>query len=388
VYAIYSFLSRVLTSLLNTNFSPLGKIDLWFHAASVGEVAAVSPLIELFLRERTLTILLTTMTETGLERAKKGFNGRIETRKFPYDSVNVIREVLIRSRPRLLVIVETELWPNLIVEASRLKIPIVLVNGRMGKRSFLAYRIFRREMSSLLSRFSLMLLQTERDMERFVSLGAPKDRVKVVGSLKFDLTTKKEEEVKRADFGFFEDDFIVVFGSIHSREEEEILKALRILTKSGIKAIVAPRHLDRVYPWKRKLEKAGVKYFLKTKGGGGDVMILDTVGELQSLYSIGDVAFVGGTLAPYGGHNLLEPAALGKPVLFGPHTFNTEDAAQGLLSCGGGILIKNSKELIKTVLHLTSTPSFARRMGENAEKFVKENRGICVKVFEHLKSFL
>ncbi len=387
----YRILSNIITPFVN-GWNPPGVRDLWFHAASVGEVVAISPLVEKYLNANPEgNVLLTVMTQTGVKKAKSLLGESVTVRRFPLDSPKYLKNLLDMGRPRALIIVETELWPNMILEASKRKIPLILVNGRMQSRSFTAYKLFRREVGSLLNKFELLLLQTEVDKKRFVRLGAPEERIRVMGSLKYDVEPLREIRLNKEDLGYGVDDVIMIFGSIRSKEENFVIETiLRLKEHRDLKFILAPRHLIRAKAIGMKLKRKGISFVERTKNQGKAerVLVLDTVGELVDFYSICDIAFVGGSLAPYGGHNLLEPASLGKPVIFGKYTFNTDDAAHGLVRSGGGIQINEPHELAEAIESLFFDPEKRVEMGMRARAFLQSRKGVVDRVFEEIKPII
>ncbi len=362
---------------------------IYIHASSLGEVTAISPFI-LLLKERhpEIPIFLTTFTETGLQRAQELFGETVKLARFPFDLRDRLEEIFRAGKFRALLVVETELWPNLILTARRHRVPMFLVNARISPRTLKRYRVFKGLFSSLLSSFKLILTQSKDDMERFLYLGAPQDRVKVVGSLKYDVFEEHIEPpsgfAKRAPV-------TVVFGSIRSREENIVLDAVRevIRKTSDIYIIIAPRHLNRIPHLREYLDSHGIVYSLRTSGNQkGRVLLLDTLGELRSFYSVADIAFVGGTLAPYGGHNLVEPALLGLPVLFGPYYYNTADTARGLIKSGGGIKVNGREDLVRTLLDLVAHPEKRKLMGQNARNFILSQRGVTEALYRELAPFI
>lgn len=391
MYTTYRIFTRFLLPFVKNSQEVL-PFKIWFHAASVGEVLAASPLIKRALSQREdNSVLLTVMTKTGANKALSLFEGGLTVKRFPLDVPQRLKQIIRLGKPKALIVVETELWPNLILETSKEGIPVILVNGRMGAHSFLAYKLFRKEIASLLRKFSLLLLQTDADKERFLSLGAPKEKIRVLGSLKYDVEPVNTPELPREELGYSTKDKVVVFGSVRSKEENTIIDTIKILSKeNNLKMILAPRHLIRTNLIRSKLKKAGITSSLKTSGitKSTEVLILDTVGELTKFYAISDMAFVGGTLAPYGGHNLLEPAAVGIPVLFGKYTFNTEDAATGLLEFSGGFRVNNARELASAIIKLSHDEILCKKMGERAKEFLQSKRGIVERVFKEIEPFL
>ena len=387
---LYDLLLKAIRPIVNK--WPLPRIEeggIYVHAASLGEVNAISPFIRLIKqRHPNMPIFLSIFTETGYRRAHDLFDGDIAIGRFPYDIKDKIDEFFRKGNFRALLIVETELWPNLILTAKKYGVPIFLVNARLSPRTLRRYRVLKSKFSSLLSLFSLILAQSETDRRRYLYLGAPPERVRVTGSLKFDLMNEEVEPPENFPSG---NRRLVVFGSVRPKEEELILKAAVSLLRKNPKAhfVIAPRHIDRVQAIRKFLDSRGIPYSLRTSGEiRGRIMILDTLGELRNFYGVADVAFVGGTLAPYGGHNLVEPAILGVPVIFGPHYFNTPDAARGLLKSGGALLVHNGEELEETILTLLREENLRQKIGERARKYVLSRRGVSEKIYREILPYI
>lgn len=316
---------------------------VWVHAVSVGEVSAAAPLIRaLRTRFPRVPVLVTTTTPTGYDTVTRQFGETVHHVYFPYDLPWFVRRFLARFRPRMLLLMETELWPNVIHECGLRGTPVVLVNGRMSEQSASRYARLRGLTAEMLRGLTRIAAQTVADAERLCSLGAPAARVDVTGSLKFDIhlpaSVFEEGAAIRRDLGINRP--IVMAGSTRPEEEEvlcAVLKRLRPRFPSMLLAI-APRHPERFDSVADTCRKAGLHVARRRAGDGCgaeiDVYLVDTMGELLKFYAAADVAFVGGSLAPFGGQNVLEPAALGVPVVTGPHLFNFEEIAAKLRGAG------------------------------------------------------
>ncbi len=339
---------------------------IWFHGASVGEVNALGPLARLFARE--FQVVFTSGTAAGVRTA-----GDFPGLRF-WDNPSFVQEGL--SRASALVIAESELWPNLLIAAKKRSVPCFLVNARInrGTRRWLAARGL---LSEMLSAFTEIYPKDEIEERRIIELGAPRERVIYLGGLKFDCLVESHS-ARKEDFGFSDGRALIVFGSVRSKEFRAIASAVAML--DGFQIAIAPRHMDRLSRLIGELRKRGLSFRLRTGRGNGNILILDTVGELRALYSVSDVAFVGGTLAPYGGHNILEPAALGVPVIFGPHFENQPSEAEGMISSGGGLLVRNARELASVTRKLLSDRELRGIMGEQARGFIERNRGASVRI--------
>jgi 3-deoxy-D-manno-octulosonic-acid transferase len=359
---------------------------IWFHASSVGEVAMAFPLIRAFCeRFPEYRPFLSTMTETGQEAARRLLGSQGTTFFFPLDFPWTVRHVLDTLSPQALFIAETEIWPNLLVHCRRKDIPVVLFNGRISNRSFHRYRSFRFFFKEVLRGVAAFGMQSGRDAERIVEIGAPPDRVVVTGNLKFDRPAPdiSEEEKKRirSSLGLEEGRTLFVAGSTHAGEEEMILEAFRQLKRiePSLVLILAPRHLERLEEIRSILNSGRFSWIRKSQMSGEvfsrEVVLLDTMGELEKVYSIGTIIFVGRSLVPGGGHNILEPAAFGKPVIFGPHMENFREIAEIMKAEGGGIEVRSQTDLIEHAKSLIMDRSYYARVSQGALRAIQKNRG-------------
>ncbi|MDH5725766.1 MAG: 3-deoxy-D-manno-octulosonic acid transferase, partial [Nitrospira sp.] len=333
---------------------------IWIHAVSLGEVVAVSPLVKaLHTRHPEFRYIVTTVTETGREAVQQRLSGIAEHRYAPLDFCWAVTRMIRGVRPTLYIFVETELWPNLLWSLRDEGVPSVLVNGRLSSRSFRRQdlSLIRSFYRSVLHTLTLCLMQSERDKQRIVALGAEPDRVHVTGNIKFDQPPPvvRSEETLRRSFGLNEHEQLILAGSTHLGEEEMLVSAYGQIAKTYPSTVLmlAPRHIERTDRVEAMLQEAGFvvqrKSEMLEKRVGPRVIILDTRGELALAYREAVVAFVGGTLVPVGGHNLLEPAVWGTPVIFGPYTDHCAEVATLLQEAGGGYRVTGGDELV-TVL--------------------------------------
>ena len=322
---------------------------LWIHAVSLGEVAAVVPFVTtLHQRYPAVRIVVSTVTETGREAVRQRLAG-IATHCFlPLDYPWIVNRFITSLNPVGFLVVETELWPNLLRALSRRGIPSVIINGRLSSRSFFRYRWIRPFMRQILSTVSLGLLQSGRDERRFIELGASPERMHRTGNMKFDLAMNggfaSRPSIERSAFGVSEDERLIVAGSTHPTEEEVLFDSYRdvIRSFSNVVLLVAPRHIERSDVLARTIEAFGFPVVRRSRllegvpreAVGPRIILLDTRGELARVYGLAFMAFVGGTLVPVGGHNLLEPPAWGKPVCFGPYTDHCQEIAELLIESG------------------------------------------------------
>jgi 3-deoxy-D-manno-octulosonic-acid transferase len=351
---------------------------------SLGEISASAALVRaLAARYDDVPIVVTTATPTGRARALALFGARVEVRYLPYDLPAAMRRFLARIRPQVAIIVETELWPNLFAETARRGIPLLLASARLSATSVARYRRFGGLFGGLFTPNVWIAAQTRTDAERFAAIGAHPDRVRVVGNLKFDIevaadTVREGLALRRRDFGVRP---VWVAGSTHDGEEQQVLEAhARVRARHATALLLlVPRHPQRFDAVAALLGHAQLAFVRRSAGaavGAEDsVLLVDTVGELLTIYAAADVAFVGGSLVPIGGHNLLEPAALGLPVLTGPSDFNGGDIATLLLKVGAARRVSDAADLAQAVGTLLADGEARRAMGATGREAVASNRG-------------
>ncbi len=361
-----------------------GDRSIWIHAVSVGEVLAARPLVPA-LRERfpSHRIFLSTTTVTGNEVAKKSVRGLDGLFFAPFDFPHAVRRALEVVNPALLLLVETELWPNLIHEANRRGARIALVNGRISSRSFPRYRRLRRFLTRVLSQIDLFLMQGEAHAERIRAMTAPPERVRVTGNLKFDAVEagRPPERLARV-IQSGPPRPLWVAGSTVDGEEPLVLAAFHRVRERvpAARLLIAPRHPERFAEAQRLVEAAGLRCERRSgiaPGGWSDdaVLLLDTLGELAHVYALASVVFVGGSLVASGGHNILEPAVAGKPVLVGPHMENFQEMADTFRAESAIVQVASADELAREVAALMLDEARRRELGERARGLVGRNRG-------------
>lgn len=374
----------------------------WLHGASAGEISLLRPIVAHL--ERTLPdapIVITAYTSTGLAAARRAFPAH-RVVYFPLDLPGIVHGVLARFDPRLIVIVESEYWPMLLRAAQRRGVPVVVLNGKMSPRSCRAYRLTR-IVAAALARCELIAVQSEAHAERFRQLGVPASRIAVTGNMKYDLAPApagaRPRGERRASLGYDNDDVIVIGGSLHSGEHEALIGAFAALDGRASDStafdasppraalIVVPRYPADADDVERAAAASGLRSVRKTaidRGvarapGAQGVLIVDTIGELVDLYAIADVAFVGGSLffraGNKGGHNLMEPAAAGVPVLFGPYNFSFRDLVDDLLAQGAGVQVNDSGELEQALRGFVADTERRREVGESGRRVVLAGRG-------------
>ncbi|WP_095180981.1 lipid IV(A) 3-deoxy-D-manno-octulosonic acid transferase [Pseudomonas sp. Irchel 3F6] len=369
---------------------------IWVHAVSVGESIAAAPMIRALLeRYPTLPITVTCMTPTGSERIQALFanEARIQHCYLPYDLPCAAARFLDRVQPRLAVIMETELWPNHIHQCAKRGIPVALANGRLSQRSAKGYGRFSKLTAPMLAEMSLLAVQTAAEAQRFRDLGARPETVEVTGSIKFDLTIDPQLLQRAAELRSrwqAQDRPVWIAASTHEGEDEVVLEAHRRLLGSHPDAllILVPRHPERFNSVFDLCQREGFATVRRSTGANVDaqtsVLLGDTMGELLFLYALADSAFVGGSLVPNGGHNLLEPAALAKPVLSGPHLFNFLDIAAQLREAGALAEVDDAEGLAVEVQRLFELPRDAQRMAEAGLAVMRRNQGALQRLLDGL----
>ncbi|MGH8148912.1 MAG: lipid IV(A) 3-deoxy-D-manno-octulosonic acid transferase [Steroidobacteraceae bacterium] len=372
-------------------FGPtVGATSVWVHAASAGEVQASAPLVRALRREAPARpLVLTTATPAGAARARALFGeAGVEVRFAPLDLTGAVRRFIRRARPRLAVVVEAELWPNRFEECRRRGIPLALVSARMSERSVRRYGLLRGVFERALADVALVAAQTEADAARFRALGTAPGRTHVVGNLKFDLVLPAETHARG---GALRERHargrpLWVAGSTHQGEEAAVLEAhARVRERHpGALLVIAPRHPPRFAEVASQLAARGVRFARRSRGetaeSATEVFLLDTLGELLDFYAAADVVFVGGSLVPAGGHNLLEPAALARAIVSGPYQHNAPDVASRLTERGGLELARGPHELGEAVARLLASPDARARMGGRALGVVEESRGALARL--------
>jgi len=376
---------------------------IWIHAVSLGEVVAVTPLVnELHRRYPAYRLVVSTVTETGREAVEQRLAGVADHCYAPLDFPWVVSRFIDRLQPCLYLFVETELWPNLLWQLRRRRVPTVLVNGRLSTRSFARqqWAPVRSFYRTMLQTLSLCLMQSDRDVDRIVALGAEASRVRRTGNIKFDQPVAAVTEAGRIRdrLGLQETEQLFVAGSTHPGEEEALVECYQALVTQCSSAVLllAPRHIERAESVEAMIRARGIavqrRSAIRQAGGprstGPRVVLLDSRGELASIYGEAVVAFVGGTLVPVGGHNLLEPAQWAKPVLFGPYTDHCAEVADLLIQAGGGRRVLQTEELTQQVKILFADDEERKRMGRSARQVVEQNQGALQQTLEAIDRLL
>lgn len=365
---------------------------IWIHAVSVGEVQAIAPLVQLLLDEHPgLPITLTTTTPTGSEQARRLFGERVWHSYMPLDLPAFIGRFLDRVQPRHLLMVETEVWPNLLRTCRGKGVKTLLANARLSERSLRGYRRFGTFARRVFGDINRIAAQSEADAERFAQLGVPRGQIEVTGSIKFDMTIPasviEQVEVMRRNWA---DRPVWVAASTHEGEEEIMLAAHARLLRQLPEAllILVPRHPERFERVVSAIIRAGFEPVRRSEGrlpeGGDPVYLADTMGELPVLLGAADAAFIGGSLARVGGHNMLEAAAQGVPVCFGPHTFNFALISRMLLDAGAARQVGDASELAQVLQSWLGDASRRSEAGEAGRRIVEQNRGALQRLYRML----
>lgn len=374
---------------------------VWLHAVSVGETVAALPLVAALRAARPSTpVVLSTVTPTGQATARARAREAAAVCYFPFDFAPVVRRALDVVRPRLVLLVETEIWPVFLLEAAGRGLPVGVVNGRISDRSFRRYRLalplFRRCLRTL----AFVGAQSAADAERFAALGAPADRTHVTGNLKIDQAAARQpggpdpDALERALA--LPPGPRLVAGSTHRGEEAALLAAFGRLRQETpeLRLLLAPRHPERLPEVERLLAESGHRWARRSERPGlpgepaPDVVLVDTIGELAALYGLADLAFVGGSLVPVGGHNLLEPAAHGRAPLFGPHVHNFREVARALGEAGGAVPVPDAGAFAETAARLLADPAGRAALGARARAVVEAGRGATARTLRLVERVL
>ena len=372
-----------------------GKV-IWLHCVSVGEFNAAKPLIDMiFINFPLHQIVISTTTITGSEAVEKYYKSQVIHCFFPFDVPFIVSSFLKKIKPVACILLETEIWPNLITKLKHKNIPVMLVNARLSKKSYKKYKKFSPKLINMtLNNLSLICSQNESSSKRLISLGA-NNNIITTGSLKFDSNEPNNSETIQALKNITGDRKIVVFASTRKGEEFQIIKSyLKLKSKFNALLIIVPRHPERFNEVFSMANETGLNVKRRSLGGhceqDTDILIGDSMGEMMSYLNISDIAFIGGSLTNNGGQNMLEAASLSKPIIFGPSVFNFEEISKRLLDDGSAIQVRNAEELMKTISELLLDDEKRRLIGESAKTTFENNRGATTKIFNaiapHIKN--
>lgn len=362
---------------------------LWVHTVSVGEFQGALPLIKSLQRQHPqLPLVVTTITPTGLARARAALGDEVYTGHLPYDLPDAVARFLTRIRPAIAVIVETELWPNLFFACQHRRIPLLVVNARLSERSLRGYRRVLPLVRQTVRHATLIAARGEEDARRFIALGAAPERVSVTGNIKYDAAVpapaREHGRQLRAQWGSSR--LVWAAASTHEGEEILVLQAHRLLRQQfpDCVLVLVPRHPERFERVRQLLAAQGWKWASRSAARAPDpaieVYLGDTMGEMFLLYAASDVAFIGGSLVPIGGHNMLEPAALGVPAITGPYVFNFAEVAQVMEQAGAIARVDDAPSLAEAVALWFASPDTRRKAGDAGLRCVEQNRGAVARV--------
>ena len=346
------------------------KKTIWFHAVSLGEVIGSQVLINKLTKH--FDIVLTTTTPTGLRQAKEIFSKdkNIVVNYAPWDFILFVNKFIAFYKPNAILIFETEIWPSMISQAFKKNTPVYLLNGRLSQKSYRAYAMSSWLLKDTLTKITFAFVQSAKHKERFLKLGINEESIEVIGSVKFDIPKQDIKPVESIPF--------ILGASTHPGEEKILLNAfIRLQSKQDLKLVLCPRHIHRVEEVVKEVKNMRLrpKLFSDESSKDYDVCIVDSMGLLSSFYAAASISFVGGSLVPRGGHNLIEPAALGSPILIGPYVFNFEDIVQQFLNDDACIMVSNEDELLAGMKFLIDNLSTATQYAHRARQIVERNKG-------------
>jgi 3-deoxy-D-manno-octulosonic-acid transferase len=357
---------------------------IWLHAVSVGEVVAAAPLIRALLRRyANRPLIVTTVTPTGAARVEALFGSQVHHAYIPFEFPHAVNNFFSAVDPAIALIMETEIWPNLYEGCGRRQVPLVLVSARISPRSVDGYRKLLPLFRETLSHGIVIAAQSKTDAERFLSLGASQSRTRVTGNIKFDIELPDDLHARGREFRreYFGERPVWIAASTHDGEEKRVLDAhtQMLVRHPTLLLVLVPRHPNRFAAVRELLQKRGFATVARTEDRPCDsdtrVFYGDTMGEVPLFYAASDIAFVGGSLVPIGGHNLLEPAALGLPIVAGPHNFNAQEIADRFVSEHACVLVNDETALASAIGDLVSDPERGRRLGANGRALLEKNRG-------------
>jgi 3-deoxy-D-manno-octulosonic-acid transferase len=374
-------------------------IRIWVHAVSVGEVKAIQPLVDALKRENN-QLLVSTVTQTGQEMASHLFGDRAHVFYFPLDWQWICRRFLRAVRPAVILIAESELWPGFIAASHSLNIPILLINGRVSDRSFRRYRSITFLVQPLLKQITHFCMQTCEDEKRILEMGATPSRVNQMGNLKYDyhLVPSPQQEsmvqLVRTAIKPDQNSLLWICGSTRDGEEEILLDVFQTLLEGpfSLQLLLAPRHPHRAHTVFGLLQQRQLTYLRRSQLqeeqlSAPQVLVLDTIGELSYLYQLADLVFVGGSLFPTGGHNIIEAAYFGKPILFGPYMENFKEIATSFRDSNAALQVQSGEELMLKIRDLIMDPAAREGLGRNARQVIRDNQGALNRTIDVVRKY-
>ena len=378
--------------------SESSKETIWLHAVSVGETLAAVPLVKA-LQEKypERRLLITCMTPTGSERITAAFGDSVDHSYAPYDTPDAVARFLKRVQPKMLIIMETELWPNTVAACYKRQISVILANGRLSEKSARGYARVSKLSGPMVAQLTAVAAQHGDDGGRFTALGLPAEKLHITGNIKFDLELnaqiRQSAEALRQQWGGAHQRTILLAASTHRGEDEIILQAFNLIKQSVNNAllVLVPRHPERFNQVGDLCLNAGYSLARRSNNDStdnADILLGDTMGELMTFFGACDIAFIGGSLVANGGHNMIEPAAWGKPTLSGLSVFNFAEVLRLLAEAGGLSLVEDAAVLAETVIELIQNPQQARQMGQSAQQVAEANRGALERLLNVIDSSL
>jgi 3-deoxy-D-manno-octulosonic-acid transferase len=366
---------------------------IWFHAVSVGEAEALFPLVRQLQKQHPdIRLLITTTTPTGSARVKAVMEESVEHVYLPYDIPCAVNRFMQCFKPKIAVIMETEIWPNLFAHCGKNEIPLFIINARLSEKSARGYQKIPSLVLPALAQVKLIATQTQDDTNRFIAIGAEHEKVKTLGNIKFDVEIPREtiERGLQLKANLFVGRFVWLIASTHKDEEAIFLEIYREIKPKipELLLVIVPRHPERFGEVKKLCEQHQLVVVMRTSGEAcqqnTDIYLADTMGELKMLYAAADAAFVGGSMVPVGGHNVLEAAAVGVPVLFGPYMANFKEIAQGVLQQNAAIQCQDKDQIVSVITELHADPVYREQLTEKGKAFVRQNQGAISRICEIL----
>lgn len=367
--------------------------SIWFHAVSMGESnAAIAIIKSLLVKSPDLNIIVTTTTPTGAKQIHNGLGDKVKHHYSPCDLPGTIKRFIHRARPKLLVIMETELWPNWLHHLKSSQIPVILANGRLSERSAQKYQKISSLSKEMMGAFVKVLAVNNQDAERFQRIGLTSDKSIVTGNIKFDIDIPQFSDHEY--YPVWKGRPVWIAASTHKGEDELVLKAHQLICEQvpDARLILVPRHPERFESVARLISDTGLSMARRSQpdswGENAQVLLGDTMGEMMKAFNISDITWVGGSFAEVGGHNPIEPAVLAKPVLTGPYIFNFNEIFGDLIAAGGAQMVQNEFELADRIVKLMQTPDIAQDMGQKALQVIERNRGALDKTVSVIEQYL
>ncbi len=366
---------------------------IWFHAVSVGEAEALFPLVRHIQKQHPdAKLLITTTTPTGSARVTAVMQETVAHVYLPYDIPDAVNRFISCFKPKLAVIMETEIWPNLFMSCGKNNIPLYIINARLSEKSSCGYQKIPSLIHPALAQVKCIATQTPDDTSRFIAIGADSDKVITLGNIKFDVEIPRSiiDQGLQIKNDLFGGRFVWLIASTHKDEETLFLEIYKEIKRKipQLLLVIAPRHPERFIDVKKLCEQLQLAVVMRTSGNEinteTDIYLADTMGELKMLYAASDVAFVGGSMVPTGGHNILEASAVGIPVMFGPYMTNFKEIARGVLSGKAAVQCQNKEDIVNAMLALHEQPAYRAELAEKGLLFVRQNQGAIARIYAML----